>query len=102
MSDPLAIGSKIFRPNDYHVTTGFLFTMDTVRSIWLIPASLVVTSHILAVLMAHHVITRLCQNRFQAVMLHIPKALFYGLLHVVRIVAVSSSAGNLKKDWTFR
>jgi len=76
LSDPLAIGSNIFGLDNYQVTTGFLNTMHSVRRIWLTQASLIVVGHILAVLMAHHVITRLCHTRLQAVMLHIPLAGF--------------------------
>lgn len=76
VSDPLATGSNILGLENYQVTTGFLNTMSSVRRIWLTQASLVVVGHILAVLMAHHTIAKLCQSRSQAIMLHIPLACF--------------------------
>lgn len=76
LSDPLARGANYLGLENYQVTTGFLNSQDSVRRIWLSQAGLIVIGHILAVLMAHSIITRLYTVRRQVLLCHMPIALF--------------------------
>lgn len=76
LSDPLARGANYLGLENYQVTTGFLNTQDSVRRIWLTQAGLIVVGHILAVLMAHAVITKHFRETRQVLLCHTPIALF--------------------------
>lgn len=76
LSDPLANGSNYLGIENYQVTTGYLNEVASVRKIWLTQAGLVVFGHIVAVLMAHFVITQNISDRKDAVIFHIPIAIF--------------------------
>jgi len=76
LSDPLARGANYLGLENYQVTTGFLKTQDSVRRIWLSQAGLIVIGHILAVLMAHSVVSKHFNNTRQVLLCHAPIALF--------------------------
>lgn len=59
LADPFGRPSALFG----RVTTGFLFTPSIVKTIWLTQAGVVVGSHIIAVLMAHHLSDRFAWTR---------------------------------------
>jgi hypothetical protein len=61
-SDPLALGWNLFGLGAVKVTTGFLNVPDTVKTIWLTQAFVVVFSHVLSVLMSHSIAAHLCSN----------------------------------------
>ncbi|MCP4319708.1 MAG: hypothetical protein GY789_27945 [Hyphomicrobiales bacterium] len=76
LSDPLATGVNYLGLDNYQVTTGFLNSQGSVRRIWLSQAGLIVTGHILAVLMAHSVVTKIFRTTRQILLCHTPIALF--------------------------
>jgi hypothetical protein len=59
VGDPLDRGASLFGLGSMRVSTGFLNTADTVRVIWLSQAFAVVFSHVMAVLMAHKLASRM-------------------------------------------
>jgi hypothetical protein len=63
LSDPFASGANLLGLSHIRVTTGFLNDPATVRIIWLTQASAVVVSHVVAVIMAHCVATRLFKTK---------------------------------------
>lgn len=63
LGDPLVRGWSLLGLAEARVTTGFLNTAGTVRTLWLSQAVAVVLSHVLSVLMAHHLAARLVQGR---------------------------------------
>lgn len=76
LSDPLANGSNILGLDNLQITTGYLNEVASVRRIWLTQASLVVFGHVIAVLMAHFVIMQKIPDRKDAIIFHIPIAIF--------------------------
>ncbi len=76
IGDPLANGSNFFGLGQNRVTTGFLNTPQSVKTIWLTQASIVVIGHILAVLVSHHVALRLYETRRRAALSQLPIATF--------------------------
>lgn len=76
LSDPLANGSNLLGLVNYQVTTGYLNEMASVQRIWLSQASIVVIGHVIAVLMAHFAISQRFPDRKEAVIFHIPIAIF--------------------------
>jgi len=61
-SDPLALGWNLFGLGAVKVTTGFLAVPSTVKTIWLTQAIVVVVSHVISVLMGHHVASKVFNN----------------------------------------
>jgi hypothetical protein len=76
LGDPLANGSNWLGLGQIRVTTGFLNTADSVRTIWLTQASIVVIGHILAVLVSHHVALKLFETPRRAALSQLPIACF--------------------------
>lgn len=76
LSDPLLNGANLLGLENYEVTTGFLNAHDSVERIWLSQATIIVIGHILAVLMTHNACEKLYANRRQALLFHIPVAIF--------------------------
>lgn len=71
LADPLARGWNLFGLGAVRVTTGFLNTQDTVRVIWITQAAAVVASHILSVLMTHHLAAGFVQKNRDLIALQI-------------------------------
>lgn len=76
LGDPLANGANILGLADIRVTTGFLNSIDTVRTIWLTQAGAVLTGHVLSVLVSHHAALKLFQDSRRAALSQIPLGLF--------------------------
>lgn len=76
IGDALATGANFLGLGDTRITTGFLNTTDSVRSIWLTQAGFVVAGHILAVLAAHHAALEVFGTRRRAVLSQIPLGIF--------------------------
>lgn len=76
LGDPLANGANILGLADIRVTSGFLNSIDSVRTIWLTQAGAVLVGHILSVLVSHHAALRLFQNPGRAALSQIPLGLF--------------------------
>lgn len=74
--DPLARGANFLGLGDIRVTTGFLRDIDTVRTIWLTQAGLVVAGHILAVVIAHSRALEVFKTARNAAISQIPMGLF--------------------------
>lgn len=85
LGDPLARGWNILGFGGIRITTGFLFTPATVKAIWLTQVFAVVFSHIVSVLMAHLLASRLADRRQDIILLQIGLSLlmiaytFFGL-----------------------
>lgn len=58
-SDPLALGWNLAGLGAVKATVGFLSVPETVKTIWLVQAGVVVVSHIASVLMSHHLACKL-------------------------------------------
>lgn len=76
LGDPLANGANIMGLADIRVTTGFLNSMDSVRTIWLTQAGAVLTGHVLSVLVSHHAALHLFRDTRRAALSQIPLGLF--------------------------
>ncbi len=61
---------------DFHVTTGFFNTPQTVKLIWLSQAGVVVAGHVIAILLAHALALRAYGNSRHALLSQAPLALF--------------------------
>jgi hypothetical protein len=70
-SDPMALGWNLFGLGAIKATTGFLGVPETVKTIWLTQAGVVVVSHIVSVLMGHNIATQLCRNNKDVVLIQI-------------------------------
>jgi hypothetical protein len=69
--DPIQQGWDLFGLGNLRVTTGFLKAADSVKIIWLTQAGAVVLSHVLSVIMAHHVAGALVKTRKNIVRLQL-------------------------------
>ena len=67
VSDPLGNGADLFNLGSYYVTTGFMNTPATVKTIWLTQAGVVVIGHVLSVLLGHAVAVELFGNARRAI-----------------------------------
>lgn len=70
-SDPLAQGWNLFGLGAVKATVGFLSVPQTVKTIWLTQASVVVFSHIVSVLMGHHIAHKLYNNNKDVVLVQV-------------------------------
>lgn len=76
MGDPLANGSNLFGLGQVRVTTGFLNAPNSVKTIWLSQAGMVVFGHILAVVLSHRKALLLFERGKHAVLSQIPLGAF--------------------------
>lgn len=76
VSDPLSNGSDYLELGAYYVSTGFLNTPASVKTIWLTQAAAVVTGHVVSVLLAHTVAVELFGNARRAIVSQVPLAVF--------------------------
>lgn len=76
LGDPLATGANLFGLAQTRVTTGFLNTPDSVKTIWLTQAGIVVAGHILSVLLSHAVAMKLFATPRRAALSQIPIGVF--------------------------
>lgn len=74
-SDPLAVGWNLFGLGAVKVTTGFLAVPSTVKTIWLTQATVVVVSHVVSVLMGHHVASKMLNNNKDIVIIQLGLAM---------------------------
>lgn len=93
MGDPFATGANFFGLGQIRVTTGFLNTPGSVKSIWLTQAGVVVFGHILAVLVSHRGALRLFDNRRQAALSQIPLGAFMVLYTLFGLWLLSTARG---------
>jgi hypothetical protein len=70
-SDPFALGWNLAGLGAVKATVGFLSVPQTVKTIWIVQAGVVVVSHIISVLMSHHVACKLCGNNKDVVLIQI-------------------------------
>ncbi|MEP5729858.1 MAG: hypothetical protein ABJL67_10880 [Sulfitobacter sp.] len=70
-ADPLALGWNLFGLGAIKATVGFLSVPETVKAIWLTQAGVVVFSHVVSVLMSHHIASKLCSNNRDVVLIQI-------------------------------
>lgn len=70
-SDPMALGWNLFGLGAVKATTGFLGVPETVKTIWLTQAGVVVVSHVVSVLMGHNIASKLCRNNKDVVLIQI-------------------------------
>jgi len=76
LGDPLANGGNLLGLGQIRVTTGFLNTPASVKTIWLSQASVVVAGHILSVLVSHRVAMKLFDSPRRAALSQIPIGTF--------------------------
>lgn len=70
-SDPFAQGWNLFGLGAVKATVGFLNIPETVKLIWLTQASVVVFSHVVAVMMAHHIANKFHKNGKDVILVQI-------------------------------
>lgn len=70
-SDPMALGWNLFGLGAIKATTGFLGVPETVKTIWLTQAGVVVVSHVVSVLMGHNIASKLYGNNKDVVLIQI-------------------------------
>jgi len=75
-SDPLSNGSDLLNLGSFYVTTGFMNTPASVKTIWLTQAVAVVLGHVISVLLAHAVSVELFGNARRAIVSQAPLAAF--------------------------
>lgn len=70
-SDPFAQGWNLFGLGAVKATVGFLSVPETVKTIWLTQAGIVVFSHVVSVLMGHYIAHKLCRNNKDVVLIQV-------------------------------
>ncbi len=76
VSDPLSDGADLLNIGNYYVTTGFMNSPASVKTIWLTQAGVVVFGHVLSVLLGHAVAVELFGNARRAIVSQGPLAAF--------------------------
>ena len=76
LSDPLSNGADLLGLGSFYVSTGFLNTPASVKSIWLTQAGAVVFGHVVSVLLAHAISAELFGNARRAIVSQAPLAVF--------------------------
>ncbi len=76
LSDPMSSGADHLNLGPYYVTTGFMNTPASVKTIWLTQAGAVVTGHVISVLLAHAIAVELFGNARRAIVSQVPLAVF--------------------------
>lgn len=76
INDPFAIGADWMRIEPFRVTTGFFNNINTVRTIWITQAALVVFGHVWSVLLSHRIALKLFANERRAALATLPLSLF--------------------------
>ena len=76
ISDPFNNGSNYFGTNDFHVTTSFFNSIETVRLIWLIQAFSIVFGHVVAVLLAHSISEKYLKSKSSILISQFPISIF--------------------------
>lgn len=76
ISDPFTSGADWLNLGAWYVTTGFMNTPASVKTIWLTQAGAVVFGHVLSVLLAHAVSVELFGNARRAIVSQAPLAVF--------------------------
>ncbi|MEP3394135.1 MAG: hypothetical protein ABJN34_16730 [Litoreibacter sp.] len=70
-SDPFVQGWNLFGLGAVKATVGFLSLPETVKTIWLTQAGVVVFSHVVSILMAHHIAHKLCRQPKDVVLVQV-------------------------------
>ena len=76
LGDPMGQGAAFLGIEPFHVTTGFLNRLDSVRVIWTTQAGLVVLGHIWSVLLTHRIALDLFGADRSARLATLPLSLF--------------------------
>jgi hypothetical protein len=92
-SDPLVKGADYFGLGQFHVTTGFLNTRDTVEVIWLTQAGIIVVGHIIAVLISHAIAVDMFKDGRKATKSQIPMVVFMVLYTLIGLTLLASPRG---------
>ena len=92
-SDPLSNGSNFLNLGSFYVTTGFMNTPSSVKSIWLTQAVAVVSGHVMSVLIAHAVAVELFGNARRAIVSQVPLAVFMVLYTFIGLWLLAAPRG---------
>jgi len=76
VSDPFNNGSNYLGTSDFHVTTSFFNSIETVRVIWLIQAFSIVFGHVIAVLLAHSISEKYLKLKSSILISQFPISIF--------------------------
>lgn len=76
LNDPLATGHNLIGLAGFRVRLGFLAEAGSVHLIWLVQGTVIVVSHVFAVIMAHAALQRLFGNARAAFRAELPIAVF--------------------------
>jgi len=76
MIDPLGTGADYFSLGKINIYVGFLSVSNFVRWIWLTQATIIVLSHVFAILIAHKTSRRLFRDRWKAMLAELPLTAF--------------------------
>lgn len=94
-NDPLGTGADLFGLRDFRVTTSFLNVAEDVERLWQIQVAIIVLGHILAVILAHGLSSRIgyTHSRFQTLS-QIPLALLMIVYTLFGLWLLSSPTGG--------
>ncbi len=92
-TDPMQSGRDLLGLGKFYVSTGFFNTQATVKIIWLTQAIAVVIGHVLSVMLAHSIATRLWNDTRRAVFSQIPLALFMILYTLLGLWLLAAPRG---------
>jgi len=76
LSDPLASGADLLGLGPVRVLVGFLADAQTVHALWLVQATIIVVSHVVAVVIAQAMTRQILATRRQAAWAEAPLSLF--------------------------
>ena len=71
LGDPFALGWNLFGFANRRVMVGFLTVPANIKAIWVLQGSIVVISHVLAVILSHRTAETLCTSRRDILMLQL-------------------------------
>ena len=92
-NDPLGTGADLLGLGHFYVTTGFFNTRDSVRIIWLTQCFAVVAGHVIAVMVAHEIASRIFRTGRQALLSQIPMSVFMILYTLLSLWLLASPRG---------
>ena len=94
LNDPLKTGADLLGLEEYYVTTGFFNHRETMRTIWLGQAFVIVFGHVIAVILAHAVSVDFYGNTNRGFRAGVPLAIFMVLYTWLGLWLLASPRGG--------
>lgn len=93
VSDPWARGADYLGLGEFHVTTGFFNSRDSVEVIWLSQAGIIVVGHIVAVLVSHAIAIDMFRDAKKATLSQVPMAVFMVMYTLMGLALLAAPRG---------